>query len=99
MGDALTREFLPFAPIMEFKPAIEYKLKSVYCADGVIRDRVIHSGGIADVNLGSPSRSRLARAWYRAQKEGRITVGMADEICIGVLGRHPTEVFGEAWFE
>lgn len=41
----------------------------------------------------------LERAWYRAQRAGRINVMMADELCIHILRRNPSEVFGSLWFE
>lgn len=39
-----------------------------------------------------------ARAWHRAQSSGRISVSMADELCVNVLHMHPAEVFGDLWF-
>jgi len=38
---------------------------------------------------------RLARAWHRAVSDGHVTLGMADELAVGLLGMHPANVWGD----
>lgn len=40
---------------------------------------------------------RLSRSWYRARKQGWISLEMADEILCH-LGLHPNDVYGAAWW-
>lgn len=44
------------------------------------------------------SNTSLRRAYQKAKLEGSLTVWQADELCIRLLGRHPSEVYGEAWW-
>lgn len=38
----------------------------------------------------------LHRAFHRAQVSGRVTPYIADELAIAI-GRHPVEIWGDAW--
>jgi hypothetical protein len=44
-----------------------------------------------------PHVARLYRAYLRAVTAGTISWRDADEICVRVLGRHPSEVYGDQW--
>lgn len=81
---SLRRHWLPFAPLMPYKPLPEYEMG---------KHGGHQFGGINTID------KTLARAWHRAESTGRITTGMADEICVNLLNKHPAEVFGEAWWE
>jgi len=83
----LERQWLPFEPMLRFQPP-------AFC------DRGPHGG----VPLGGLSGTdntqskRWQRAWHRAKKDGRITVSMADELCVHMLHMHPAEVYGDLWW-
>lgn len=84
MTDSLSREWLPMAPLLAHKPPVENE-------NGKRGGQ--NYGGIQ--GLGG---ERLARAWHRAEASGRLTRAAADEICVHVLHRHPSEVFGALWW-
>lgn len=68
---------------------------------------VARSGGprLAAIEYGTrryltPSRlEALERAYQRAARAGRLTVYAADELAVRLLGLHPAEVWGDAWWE
>lgn len=43
--------------------------------------------------------SSAARAFYRAKREGRLTVEAADKIAHELLGEHPAAIWGDAWWD
>jgi hypothetical protein len=47
-----------------------------------------------DVNALGPA---VAQAFHRMARTERVSVRVADQLCIGSLGRHPIEVFGSAY--
>lgn len=79
----LEREWLPFEPLSRFQPEPFAERSATGSA---------WHGGLGGNN-------RLARAWHRAKKDGRITVSMADELCIHLLHLHPAEVYGDLWWK
>lgn len=58
-------------------------------------------GGLhATLDPDSVDRAELIRlrvAYHRANTDGRVTIAMADELCIHVLGLHPMLVYGDDW--
>ena len=59
----------------------------------------VHDGlGRESAGVKSALPEHLQRAYWRAVKNGRITIGMADEIAVA-LGWHPMEIWGDAWLE
>lgn len=62
---------------------------------------VENRGGLhATLDPDSVERNELMRlrlAYHRAGTEGRVTLTMADELCILLLGLHPILVYGDDW--
>lgn len=50
-----------------------------------------------------PEARQTLKLWCdrldRAEKQGWLDYYHADEFCVELLGLHPVQVFGEAWFE
>ena len=59
-------------------------------------------GGIEAVlelrEIDHAERRRASRALHHARRHGFIGVFQVDTLCINVLGVHPAQVYGEAWF-
>lgn len=49
--------------------------------------------------VGEPSADRLEKNLVAAARRGRMTWQLADDACVLLLGMHPAEVFGDAWWE
>jgi hypothetical protein len=60
-------------------------------------DAVAELGGLAALGAGKNGNSALRQAFYRARRRERLSLEMADEICIKLLGCHPIQVWGDAW--
>ena len=58
-------------------------------------DLVNGSGGVRTAAACSP---RYRRVIERAAERGYMSARLADEVCVKVLGLHPCEVFGDAWW-
>jgi hypothetical protein len=67
-------------------------------------ERVSAAGGLGAV-LPGYSRStdagvkRLVGVFHRVKAEGRVSIAAADELSLALLGLHPCEVFGQAWWQ
>lgn len=59
-------------------------------------DELNESGG--GVRTAASRSTRYRRALVRAQETGEVSARLADELCVKVLGMHPCEVYGEAWW-
>lgn len=51
------------------------------------------------VDLTDRAGQNLERAYHRGAVVGTFTVYAADELAIRLLGRHPAEVWGDAWWD
>lgn len=63
-------------------------------------------GGMANLGLrrnpdgeSDPMLERLYRAWTRARTQGWVSIWMADELCVHLLGVHPSFLYGDGWWE
>lgn len=64
---------------------------------GPLTEALRVAGGFPSRDL--PHVSRLSRAYQRAVNRGTISAVHADEICVRILERHPTGVYGHSWLE
>ncbi len=46
-----------------------------------------------------PRNTSIERKYYRAVKQGALTVFAADELAIRLLGVHPMTIWGDQWLE
>ncbi len=42
---------------------------------------------------------RIQQAFYRARREGTITVSAADQLAVVMARAHPCELWGDAWWD
>lgn len=68
-------------------------------------ERIEHQGGLHSLLVAngvsdqSAEYDKYTAAIRRARRAGNLlTPAAADTICIRLLGRHPFEVYGEAWW-
>lgn len=79
-----TQEYLPVAPLQNL-------------VDRIMTERNRYFGAEDDTNLETLIGKTLAARYYRGLSSGRVQILAADEIACG-LGMHPTEIWGEAWW-
>lgn len=86
---------LDYKPVQE---AVE-RLAAYYgdvLQDDLGIDALLEKRGIA---AGTTKWRRLRREYQRSVKRGTGGIYHVDEICCGVLRKHPAELYGEEWFE
>jgi ParB/RepB/Spo0J family partition protein len=66
---------------------------------GPLVDVIEARGGIGALtgHLDQTARDAIRRAYHRAKTSGDVTEAMADELCVKLLGKAPTEVWGSEW--
>jgi hypothetical protein len=81
---------LPVAPLVE---ALERRGKEV--GQTPRSDGGSYPPGVRTLFAGGPEYRNM----FRAKLAGTVTIDFAEHLCFDILGVHPSEVFGEAWWE